>query len=174
MLNWREITCLVFDMRVELAEKLKDCTDDLQKIKERIDKNQFDDMVMFLQRYAIIKACGTIEVVIKNMIADYVDAETIPEVQNYISIKVRESSTNPSTGNISNLLGEFSSKVWKVNFDKKVQQHTTEKASLNSLVQLRNDFAHGQSPNTTIHTIIRYFRDSCVIITLVEETLNGT
>ena len=79
-------------------------------------------MVMFLQRYAIIKACGTIEFVTKNMIADYVDAGAIAEVQNYISVKVRDSSTNPSTGNISNLLGEFSSKVWKVNFILKFQR----------------------------------------------------
>lgn len=161
-------------MRPELVERLNDCDDDLNKIKRRIDRNQFDEMVMFLQRYAIIKACGTVEAVVKNMIADCVDAGAIPEVQSYISVKVRDSSTNPSTGNISNLLGEFSSRVWKVNFDKKVKEHGTEKVSLNSLVQLRNDFAHGQSPNTTINTIIRYFNDSRVIITLVEETLNGT
>ena len=160
-------------MRAELVERLNDCDDELKKIKERIDKNQFDDMVMFLQRYAIIKACGTIEFVTKNMIADYVDAGAIAEVQNYISVKVRDSSTNPSTGNISNLLGEFSSKVWKVNFDKKIKVHGAEKVSLNSLVQLRNDFAHGKGPNTTINTIIYYFNDSRNIIKLVEETLNG-
>lgn len=160
-------------MRVELTERLNNCDDELKRIKERIDKDKFDDMVKFLQRYAIIKACGTIESVVKNMIADYVDSGTIPEIQNYISVKVRDSSTNPSTGNISNLLGEFSSRVWKENFDNKVKEHGTEKISLNSLVQLRNDFAHGQSPNTTINTIIRYFNDSRVIITLIEETLNG-
>lgn len=160
-------------MRVELVERLNNCDDELKKIRERINKDKFDDMVMFLQRYAIIKACGTVEFVVKNMIADHVDAGTIPEVQSYISFRVRDSSTNPSTGNISNLLGEFSSSVWKANFDEKVKAHGTEKASLNSLVQLRNDFAHGQSPNTTINTIIRYFDDSRLIITLVEETLNG-
>lgn len=161
-------------MTSELAAKLDDCRDELQKIKQRIDSDQFDDMVMFLQRYAIIKACGTVETVVKNMIADYVDAGTIIEVQNYISIKVRESSTNPKTGNISALLGEFSSRTWKVNFDAKVSQNATAKASLNSLVQLRNDFSHGQSPNTTINTIIKYFDDACIIVTLVDETLNGT
>lgn len=161
-------------MRAELTAKLDDCADELQKIKKRIDKDQFDDMVMFLQRYAIIKACGTIEAVVKNMIADHVDARTNPEIQNYISVKVRDNSTNPSTGNISVLLGDFSSKIWKANFDAKVLQHGNEKVSLNSLVQLRNDFAHGRSPNTTINTIIQYYNDSRTIISLVEETLNGT
>ena len=69
--------------------------------------DQFDDIVKFLQRYAIIKACGTIEYVVKTMIADHVDAGASSELQNYISVKVRESSTNPTTGNISSLLGSF-------------------------------------------------------------------
>lgn len=172
-MNWHVVYSLVFDMKAEFVTRLDDCADELQKIKKRIDKNQFDDMVMFLQRYAIIKACGTVESVIKNMIADHVDANTNPEIQHYIATNVRDSSTNPKTGNISNLLGEFSSAVWKANFDTKVKQHGTEKTSLNSLVQLRNDFAHGLSPNTTINTIIRYFNDSRVIVTLVDETLNG-
>lgn len=161
-------------MKTEFITKLDDCADELQKIKKRIDKNQFDEMVMFLQRYAIIKACGTIESVVKNMIADHVDANTNPEIQNYISTNVRESPANPKTGKISDLLGEFSSGVWKTNFDEKVKQHGEEKVSLNSLVQLRNDFAHGLSPNTTINTIIRYFDHARTIITLVDETLSGT
>ena len=146
-MNWHVVYSLVFDMKAEFVTRLDDCADELQKIKKRIDKNQFDDMVMFLQRYAIIKACGTVESVIKNMIADHVDANTNPEIQHYIATNVRDSS--------------------------KVKQHGTEKTSLNSLVQLRNDFAHGLSPNTTINTIIRYFNDSRVIVTLVDETLNG-
>lgn len=161
-------------MDAEFVTKLDDCAAELQKIKKRIDKDQFDEMVQFLQRYAIIKACGTIETVVKNMIANHVDAGTSQELQNYIAGRVRDSSTNPTTGNISGLLGEFSSRTWKVNFDAKVAQHGAEKVSLNSLVQLRNDFAHGRSPNTTINTIIRYYDHARVIITLVEETLNGT
>lgn len=161
-------------MREELKEKLNECAEELQKIKVRIDKNQFDDMVKYLQRYAIIKACGTVESVVKNMIADYVDADTNLEIQNYIAVKVRDSSTNPSTGNISHLLGEFSSLGWKVAFDEKIKNHQTEKVSLNSLVQLRNDFAHGNSPNATINTIICYFDDARLIISLVEEALTGS
>lgn len=160
-------------MNTEFITKLDDCAAELQKIKKRIDKDQFDDMVKFLQRYAIIKACGTIETVVKNMIADHVDAGTSQELQNYISGRVRESSTNPSTGNVSGLLGEFSPSAWKASFDEKVKQHANEKTSLNSLVQLRNDFAHGLSPNTTINTVIRYFDHARIILTLVDEALNG-
>ena len=171
--NWHTIICLVFKMRPELLDKLEDCKDELLKIKHRIDQNQFDDMVIFLQRYAIIKACGTVESVVKNLIADHVDAGTSPEIQNYINNNVRESSTNPKTGNIGSLLGEFSSTGWKVSFEDKLKSHGTEKSSLNSLVQLRNDFAHGRSPNTTINTVIQYFHDARTIISLVDDTLNG-
>ena len=173
-MSWHGLSCLGFNMRVELISKLNDCAAELQKIKKRIDKDKFDEMVMFLQRYAIIKACGTIEHVIKNMIADHVDANTNPEIQNYIATNVRENSRNPSTGKISGLLSEFSPGTWGPAFEAKLKIHVQEKGALNSLVQLRNDFAHGSNPNTTIDTIIRYFNDSCTIITLAEEALNGT
>lgn len=92
--------------------------------------DQFDDMVKFLQRYAIIKACGTIEYVVKTMIADHVDAGASSELQNYISVKVRESSTNPTTGNISSLLGEFSSTGWKKSFDNALSHNEEKRWSL--------------------------------------------
>lgn len=161
-------------MTPDLLIRLNDCSDELEKIKTRINKNQFDDMVRFLQRYAIIKACGTIEYVVKNMIADHVEAGSSPELQNYISVKVRDSSTNPTTGNISNLLGEFSATGWKRSFDNALSSHNQEKASLNSLVQLRNDFAHGQSPTIGILNIIRYFDHARTIVSLVETALNTT
>ena len=39
-----------------------------------------------------------------------------------------------------------------------MKAHNQEKQSLNSLVQLRNDFAHGKSPNTSINTITVFLR----------------
>ena len=161
-------------MTSELLDRLDDCSDELEKIKTRINKDQFDDMVKFLQRYAIIKACGTIEYVVKNMIADHVDVGSNSELQNYISVKVRESSTNPTTGNISNLLGEFSSTGWKRKFDTELVNHLEEKASLNSLVQLRNDFAHGKSPTIGILNIIKYYDHARSIVLLVEMVLKKT
>ena len=159
-------------MKAELSSQLDDCADELQKIKKRIDGDKFDDMVAFLQRYAIIKACGTIEAVIKNMIADHVDAGAGTELQNYISVKIRDSSANPKWGKIAAILNEFSSE-WRATFEAKLSSHSNEKGSLNSLVQLRNDFAHGRSPNATINTIIQYYYDSIVIVKLVEDTLEG-
>ena len=161
-------------MSPDLLQKLDDCADELAKIKQRIDKDKFDDMVMFLQRYAIIKACGTIEHVVKNLIADKVDAGTSQEIKKYIETNVRDSSTNPRTGNISALLGEFSSNQWKVDFDEQIKLHINEKGSLNALVQLRNDFAHGLSPNTTINAIIQYFAHSRVIVEIVDGIINPT
>ena len=151
-------------------EALDDCSAELASIRERVNKDQFDSMVKFLQRYAIIKACGTIERVIKSLIADYVEQHALPETQQYLETKVRESSTNPKTSLISALLGDFCSD-WKSCFDDNISGHNQEKQSLNSLVQLRNDFAHGKSPNTSINTIIRYFDDAKNIVSIVDQIL---
>ncbi len=142
-------------------------------ISARIDADCFDEMVVFLQRYAIIKACGTIEYVVKNFIADYVEQGSKDEISAYITKTVRESSSNPKTGAISELLGSFSSDVWRKRFDEEIKNMNAQKNSLNSLVQLRNDFAHGKSPNTSIATIIQYYTSSCSILVLVDKIISG-
>lgn len=106
-------------MKEEYTQRLNECLDELKKIKARIDANCFDDMVAFLQRYAIIKSCGTIEYVVKNIISDFVEQGAKVEISAYITKNVRESSSNPKTGLISDLLGNFSSEIWKKNLMKK-------------------------------------------------------
>lgn len=151
---------------------LDDCKTELQTIKARIDKDQFDSMVKFLQRYAIVKACGTIETVVKSLISDYVEQGAKVETQHYIENKVRDSSTNPKTSLISSVLGDFSPD-WKNQFEIEMKAHNQEKQSLNSLVQLRNDFAHGKSPNTSINTIINYYADARTIVSIVDQIINS-
>lgn len=88
---------LKIDMEAVYKETLDDCSTELESIKSRVNKDQFDSMVKFLQRYAIIKACGTIETVVKSLIADHVEQHALPETQQYLETKVRDSSTNPKT-----------------------------------------------------------------------------
>lgn len=162
----------------EYEDLLDDCYRELQAIEERINKNKLDQMVKYLQNYAVIRACGTIESVVKNLIADRVTANATSEIKNYIQIKVRDSSTNPRTPFISGVLGEFSvdwKKIFESKFDNKNQENSSNnraKIDLNSLVQLRNDFAHGKSVGTGISIIRKYFDSACEIIKIVDDIIN--
>ena len=44
-----------------------------------------------------------------------------------------------------------------------------EKDKLNSLVQLRNDFAHGDSIAVSIDTVIKYFDSAINILNILDE-----
>ena len=74
---------------------------------------------------------------------------------------------NPNTGNMSNMLQNISSE-WKTLFDQQVKQ-SGEKDKLNSLVQLRNDFAHGDSISVSIDTVIKYFDSAVKILNILDN-----
>ena len=159
-------------MNESYKRQLDDCNDELSELKERIDKDQLDSMVKFLQRYAIIKACGTIEAVFKSILADKVEQGVSTEVQKYLDKNIRDSSSNPSTKQIERILEQFSNE-WKIAFQDAVKQnHSQDKENLNSLVQLRNDFAHGSSPNASINTIIKQFESGRIIIELLDSIIS--
>jgi hypothetical protein len=78
-----------------------------------------------------------------------------------------DSSCNPTTGNISKLVGQADGQR-RAAFDAAVK-NTTDKSNLNSLVSSRNDLAHGRTNNPSINTVKTYFESGVVIL----QTLDG-
>lgn len=128
-------------MRSDYADLIKNTDRELQEIRKWInaDKNRFDTKTKYLIAYSVIKASGSIEVVFKQIIYDYLTREAGEKTATYIEKMILDSSCNPNTGNMSNLLQNISSE-WKEQFDALVKE-SGKKSKINSLVQLRNDFA---------------------------------
>jgi hypothetical protein len=110
--------------------QISDCSAELNKIKQWIDQNKMHSNIQYLVSYAVIKSSGTIETVMKQMFF------------------------NPSTGQIEKLLSGINP-VWKVSFETAIKA-TCQKGQLNSLVELRNSFAHGTAITASIDNIITY------------------
>ena len=89
------------------------------------------------------------------------------KAKGYLEKAIIDSSCNPNTGNMSNMLQNISSE-WKTLFDQQVKQ-SGEKDKLNSLVQLRNDFAHGDSISVSIDTVIKYFDSAVKILNILDN-----
>ena len=144
-------------MRSDYADLIKNTDRELQEIRKWInaDKNRFDTKTKYLIAYSVIKASGSIEVVFKQIIYDYLTREAGEKTATYIEKMILDSSCNPNTGNMSNLLQNISSE-WKEQFDALVKE-SGKKSKINSLVQLRNDFAHGDNITVSIDTVISYF-----------------
>lgn len=158
----------------EVEDLLNDCKADLIAVQSIIDSLGYSsNIVPYLNKYAIIKACGTIEMAFKTLVADHCSRRVKKQVKHYLSKKVRSNSSNPTYGNICTLLGDFDPE-WKQKFKDQVRQHPDSArlhTSMDSLVSARNNFAHGGDPNASISNIISYFTDFYTVITILDSIL---
>jgi hypothetical protein len=80
----------------DVEKSLLDCEDDLVRVRSIIDSmGIMSNVVPYLNKYAIIRACGAIEVGFKTILADCCSNGANSQVKNFINAKVRESSMNP-------------------------------------------------------------------------------
>lgn len=143
---------------------------ELKNIKTKIDNDQYNSINSYLLAYAIIRISGVIENEFKKCIFNKVTEDTREIIQEYFTKKLILSSRNPTTDNIIGVLAEFN-KDWTKNFSAKTND-TIEKADLNSLVALRNSFAHGNMVDTSIENLIKYNESGFEIINRLRETIS--
>ena len=150
---------------------LNDTKNELLEIKKWIDqeKNKFDSKSRLLISYSIIKACGSIEVVFKHIIFDCLSDGVNDKTVSYIEKMILDSSCNPSTRNMGNMLQKISP-LLKNNFENRLKL-IGKKDKINSLVQLRNDFAHGDSIRVSIETVVTYFSAAVEVLNILDEVV---
>jgi hypothetical protein len=153
---------------------LNDCEEELNQLEASMTLlGHTSPLGMFLTRYAIIKACGTIERAFKSLVADFAEDKQSQQVKNYLRSRIRESSMNPNENNITQLLKSFD-ESWAVEFSAKLKilpEQNRKKQSLKSLVEARNSFAHGGNPTTTITQVKVYFCDCRDIMNVIDESI---
>jgi len=113
----------------------------------------------YLTKYAVIRACGSIEVSFKALVADFCSKKSKKQVKRFIHMKIRKGSANPSQENIMNILNSFDEN-WKKNFKSNLKSDPQKQqivVSLQSLVDARNEFAHGGSPTLSIADVLSHF-----------------
>lgn len=130
-------------------------------------------VVPYLNKYSVIKSCGTIEISFKTLIADFCSKRSKPQVKNFLNKRVRENSANPSYSRILQILAEFDGN-WVTNFKAQMQalpNYDSITSSIQSLVDARNDFAHGGNPTITFTDIKSYFDESKQLIVTLDNVI---
>ncbi|POA21567.1 hypothetical protein C1886_04655 [Pseudomonas sp. FW300-N1A1] len=158
----------------EVAESITSCIEELEGIRAFIVGNGEEARpTPYLKRYAVMRATGCIEVGFKQIIADRVDQNSEIHVKNFIKRKVRDSSTNPRLGAIENMLSEFDDR-WRGRFDELMglADKPKLKGALTCLVEARNEFAHGGTPNLDIAIIIENFSDSIEVLKALDNCVS--
>ena len=155
-------------MNGEFVQMIADTRGELDSIRKWINSgNQFDSKTRYLISYAVVKASGTVEVIFKNMIYNYLIVGANEKAKGYLEKAIIDSSCNPNTGNMSNILQNISSEL-KALFDQQVKE-SGEKDKLNSLVQLINYFAHCAIISVSIDTVIKYFDSAVNILEILDN-----
>ena len=148
-------------------ELIELCRLELNNMKALISPDPFDSVVKYLVSYAVIRSCGTIEVIYKDIIYNHLIKGANKEAVSYFSRHIKDSSSNPSTGKISSLLVQINPE-WKNTFESKIK-NSIDKGQLNSLVDLRNELAHGGSITSSIDNVIKYFESGCNILNILDS-----
>lgn len=153
---------------------LDGCHDELKRLEEAMSLfGATSPIGIYLSRYAIIKACGTIEQAFKSLVADNAEVKQTQQIKNFLRNKVRESSMNPNNDNILKLLGSFDD-IWVAQYKAQVQalpDRAKVMDSLKSLVNARNDFAHGGNPSASIVNVHEYFADARRLMEIIDGVI---
>lgn len=153
-------------MNDEFNKIIDDCKSDLDKIENWIQKNPLDTNTKYLVDYSIIRACGTIEVIFKRIVFDFLSKPAREETRYYLGKQIIESSCNPNTGNMLRMLEQIDTER-RNKFDKLIKG-SNDKSSLTSLVNLRNTIAHGKTCNSSINDVKKYFDGGLRILDILE------
>jgi hypothetical protein len=63
---------------------------------------------------------------------------------------------------------------WAKNFKSKINSHAEKSkifTAIDSLVDCRNEFAHGGNPNLSVYDVINYFNDAKILLHLLDEVV---
>ena len=158
-----------------VSERLVACIDEFETIDFIIKgMGSMSHPIPYLTRYSIIRACGAIEFGFKTIISDINIELQSKQLKQFIDIKFRNSSMNPSYSNICRGLASFDEK-WKITFKKNIGELENKERildSLDSLNNARNTFAHGGSPSASFVNVQIYFNDSIKVLEALELAVN--
>lgn len=156
-------------MNGDYRQTLRDCGVELNSIQQWIHSNRLDSNVRFLTSYSVIKACGTVEYVFKQIVYDYLSSGANEEAKTYLNKSIIEASFNPSTGQMYRILEKINSD-WRVGFENLIKG-SSQMGQLNSLVKLRNSFAHGSAITASINDVKNYYNAGIWILEKLCEVM---
>jgi len=117
----------------------------------------------YLQKYLVIRCCSLIETIFKELLFAKVNDGCSNETKNFLKKFTLDSSMNPSTKKIKALLEKFSGS-WATTFETYYKTNTQYKNELDSLVDCRNNIAHGSSGSIPTFSSTRLYLISGVRI----------
>lgn len=158
----------------DVAQMLSACDDELTHVQAIVGSlGATSAVVPYLTKYAVVRACGSIETSFKAVIADYCSHRSKKQVKRFIDRRIRDGSANPTIANIYKFLLDFDAD-WHTTFKDQLNAEPNKAhlfTSLQSLVDARNEFAHGGNPTTSLADVVSYFSHAKKVIEIMDATV---
>lgn len=106
-----------------------------------------------LAEYLCIRTSGLLESVVKQLVSEFMDGNSQQEANRYVKTKM-QTVTNLKHAKLEKLLDSFSSD-WQNEYASGISD--AEKASLNSIIDLRNSMAHGGTQSVSFVTVKSHY-----------------
>lgn len=119
-------------------------------------------------KYFCVLVSGFLENAVVALILDVVQRKSAPEIQLYVERRL-ENWTNPNSEKLINLLGDFSAQ-WRKQAD--MFMVDTRRATVNSLVGLRHQIAHGESVGTSLAQVKDYYAAVIEVVDFVADLVD--
>jgi HEPN superfamily RiboL-PSP-like protein len=118
-------------------------------------------------RYLCVLVSGFVETAVAELAIEHCRGRSAPTVLNYASIQL-DRTQNLNAGKLLQLVNAFDPKWFA---DLSVYIEGARKDALNSVLNLRNKIAHGESVSLSMARITAYFKEIDEIIGYVEKLL---
>lgn len=121
-----------------------------------------DELRSHVAKYLTVLISGIYEDTIKNLLKESIQRESLTkETRNFIFKQIDIIFRNPLHKNINKLLSKFN-KEWLIKLREKIKEENWE--ALNSIVNNKNNIAHGNRCDITFDDIKNYYNHSKIIL----------
>lgn len=149
--------------------RVKKYIDDLECNIKLATKQTDDEVTSLLAKIVCIRISGLLEMALKSRISDYSEKKTPKEIKRFLTQKFKD-ITNLKAKKLCDTLGFFSND-WKNLLEDELSENSQLKSSLDSLIALRNDIAHGQNCVVSISNVQQYFDDTKKVVNLFDKII---
>jgi len=116
-------------------------------------------------RYLCVLVCGFIEVAVSEIYSEFARSKSQSYIANYVQKQLRRFH-NPNMEKLLSLAGSFN-ELWRDKLKKDIDGEL--KDAVDSIVNNRNNIAHGRNSDITYGRIKDYFERAVKVITLIED-----
>lgn len=149
--------------------KVRNYLKELDDTFEILNKQKDDEVRSVISNALCIRLSGLLEVALKSRISDYSEKKSPKEITRFLTQKFKD-ITNLKSSKLCDVLGQFS-ESWKEKFEETFENNSKMKSSLDSLITMRNNYAHGHNTNISEESLKQYYIDVKSTISLFDTII---